>query len=861
MIEDVAEAADLLRPLYDRLDGADGYVSIEVNPHLANDTEGTISEARRLYNTLNRPNVMIKIPATHAGYPAIEALISEGINVNVTLIFSQKQYKAAAEAYIAGMEKFTESGGDPRKVASVASFFVSRVDTAVDKALERIGETSLQGKIAISNAKAAYSQFRELFGAAGWARLQAKGARAQRPLWASTGTKNLSYSDTLYIDSLIGPDTVNTVPPHTLRAALDHGHAARTLETDLEAARTKIERLSKLGINLEQITELLEDDGVASFTRSFDTLLASIRTKHDLLQSEWRHASANLTGFERSVDEALADLVKNRIIRRIWAHDYTVWKPNPTEISNRLGWLHTAEIMRENLDRAQQLLEEAKSAGYTDVLLLGMGGSSLAPEVFAKSFGGKPSFLNLAVIDSTDPGGVLKYSRQLDPAKTLFIVSTKSGGTVETFSFFKHFYNRALEKLGRDRAGEHFVAITDPGSELDRTADRYSFRAKFLNDPNIGGRYSALSFFGLVPAILVGVDPRRLLDEAMAVTCACDSCVEPAENPGAWLGTILGVLQRAGRDKATIVVSPEIASFGDWVEQLIAESTGKELRGILPVVGESLGTADAYSNDRIFISIQLENSGTFNTALDALQEAGHPVIRFYLKDLYELGRQFFIWEMAIAVAGYFMGINPFDQPNVESSKILARNMVAEFSKTGSLPSQTPTLKYHGITGYGQVIGDSLSEALTSFLKKARPGAYISLQAYVQQTADIDTALLDLRSVLRTGFKVAITVGYGPRFLHSTGQLHKGDAGRGLFVQLLSHGPEDLEIPDEPGSSKASLTFGVLKAAQALGDRQALGNAGRQVVAFDLGVDVLSGLGQLREAIAVAGGLERMEVAR
>jgi len=861
MIEDVAEAADLLRPLYDRLDGADGYVSIEVNPHLANDTEGTIAEARRLYNTLNRPNVMIKVPATPAGFPAIEALISEGINVNVTLIFSQKQYKAAAEAYIAGIEKLTGRGGDPRKVASVASFFVSRVDTAVDKALERIGETSLQGKIAISNAKAAYSQFRELFGTPCWAHLEAKGARAQRPLWASTGTKNLSYSDTLYIDSLIGPDTVNTIPPPTLRAALDHGRVARTLETSLDAAPSETGRLWKLGISLEKITELLAEDGVAAFTKSFDTLLSNIRTKRDLLKSQWRHSSANLTGYERSVDDAFADLVKNRIIHRIWAHDYTVWKPDPTEISNRLGWLHIAEIMRENLDRVQQLMEEAKSAGYTDVLLLGMGGSSLGPEVFAKTFGGKPGFLNLAVLDSTDPGAVLKYSQLLDPAKTLFIVSTKSGGTVETFSFFKHFYNRTLDKLGKGKAGEHFVAITDPGSELDRTADRYSFRAKFLNDPNIGGRYSALSFFGLVPAILVGVDARSLLDQAIAVTCACDSCVEPGENPGAWLGTILGVLQRAGRDKATIVLSPEIASFGDWVEQLIAESTGKERRGILPVVGESLGAPDTYSNDRVFISIQLENSATFNAALDALQKAGHPVIRFYLKDPYELGRQFFIWEMAIAVAGYFMGINPFDQPNVESSKLLAKTLVSEYSKTGSLPSQTPALKYHGITVYGHVTGDSLSEAFTGFLRSAQPGAYISLQAYFHQTASTDTALSDLRRVLRTYFKVATTVGYGPRFLHSTGQLHKGDAGRGLFVQLVSNSREDLEIPNEPGSSKASLTFGVLKAAQALGDRQALGNAGRQVVAFDLGVDVLSGLGQLRKAISFGGSLERMEVAR
>ncbi len=861
MLEDVAQAADLLRPVYDRLDGADGYVSIEVSPLLANDTDGTIAEARRFYNALKRPNVMIKVPATPAGFPAIERLTGEGINVNVTLIFSQKQYKAAAEAYIAGIEKLAEKGGDLKRVASVASFFVSRVDTAVDRALERIGEKNLQGKIAIANAKVAYEEFREVFWTPRWDLLRVKGARVQRPLWASTGTKNPSYPDTLYVDALVGPDTVNTVPPATLTAALDHGKVASVLEGDLEEARSNLRRLSELGIILEAITTQLEEEGVAAFAKSLDALLVSIKTKHDLLLSEWRHASANLTGYQALVAKATANVDENRIIHRIWAHDYTVWKPEPTEISNRLGWLHTAEIMRENVHRLKQLLEDVRSAGYTDALVLGMGGSSLAPEVFAKTFGGKPGFLKLSVLDSTDPAAVLEHSRRLDPAKTLFVVSTKSGGTVETFSFFKYFYNRTLEVVGQERTGEHFVAITDPGSELDKTADRYRFRAKFLNDPNIGGRYSALSFFGLVPAALVGVDVPRLLDEAMTVTCACDACVEAAENPGAWLGGILGELEKAGRNKVTVVASLAIASFGDWVEQLIAESTGKEGKGILPVVGERLGTPDAYANDRVFVSLQLGNDQTFNAILDTLQDAGHPVIRFYLKDVYELGRQFFVWEMAIAVAGYFMGINPFDQPDVESAKVLARKMVTEYSAKGSLPSEKPALSNKGITVYGNVTGNTPSEALVNFLKRAGSGAYVALQAYVQPTPDMDAALLDLRTLLRARFKLATTVGYGPRFLHSTGQLHKGDAGRGLFVQFVSQELEDIGIPDDPGSSRASLSFGILRTAEALGDRQALVSRGREVIAFDLGSEVLSGVKSLSETIAVRDNLEKLEVAR
>jgi transaldolase/glucose-6-phosphate isomerase len=832
-LDDIQRAADLLRPVYEQTNGADGYVSLEVSPNLADDTEGTIAEARRLFAALDRPNVMIKVPATPAGVPAIQALIGEGVNVNVTLIFSMAQYEAVAEAYVAGLEKLAAAGGDVSQVASVASFFVSRVDTAVDRALEEVGEAELQGQIAIANSRVAYARFREIFSGARWERLVRKGARVQRVLWASTSTKNPLYPDTLYVDSLIGPHTVNTVPPATLNAFRDHGVVAPTLEAGLDEARARVARLADLGVDLDGITQRLQDEGVAKFARSFESLMATIAEKREQLLAGWQQQTASLGRYQARVEDALAEMKQEHVMARIWAHDHTVWKPEPTEISNRLGWLHIVEAMLENVPRLEGLVGDARAAGYTHALLLGMGGSSLAPDVFRRTFGVREGYVDLAVLDSTDPGAVRAHVERLDPARTLFIVATKSGTTTETLSFFRFFYNRVADAVGAERAGEHFVAITDPGTQLADLAQRHRFRATFLNDPDIGGRYSALSYFGLVPAALVGVDVPLLLDRAMGATCGSESCVGLADNPGARLGTILGELAQAGRDKATFAISPAIASFNDWVEQLIAESTGKEGRGILPVVGEPLGPPEIYGGDRLFVHLRLAGDDTHDAALAALEAAGHPVARLNLKDRYDLGGQFFLWEIATAVAGHRLGINPFDQPNVEAAKVLARRMVADYADSGALPSGEPA--------------PLRAEALREFLTQARPGDYIALQAYVQPTPETDAALAALRVRLRDRLRLATTVGYGPRFLHSTGQLHKGDAGRGLFIQFTADNPRDAPIPDEAGSPDSSITFGVLKMTQALGDRQALLDAGRRVIRFHLGGDVVGELTRLTEA--------------
>jgi glucose-6-phosphate isomerase len=550
----------------------------------------------------------------------------------------------------------------------------------------------------------------------------------------------------------------------------------------------------------------------------------------------------NLGSYTHQVNTVLAELKKNRVIERIWSKDYTVWKPDPAEISNRMGWLECPLNMNENINRMKRLADELRADEFTHALLLGMGGSSLAPEVLRTTFGVSEGPLDLEVLDSTDPAYVLYHANRLDPEKTLFVVSTKSGTTVETFSFFKYFFNRTCDVLGADRAGKHFVAITDPGSSLTDLADRHSFRATFLNNPDIGGRYSALSYFGLLPATFIGLDVGKLLECSMEMAEHCRN--SNSGNAGLSLGVMMGTLAKAGRDKLTLIISPEIGSFGNWLEQLIAESTGKKGRGILPVVGEPAGSPDMYGNDRFFVSLNLEWEGAYGTALKALEDAGHPVVNIQLKDLYDLGGQFFLWEMATAVAAHILQVNPFDQPDVEMAKKLSRRMVDDYVKRGTLPSETPTLCYEGITVYGGPKARTPGEVLAAFIEQAAPGSYVALQAYIQPRDKTDNALKKLRVRIRDRYNLATTIGYGPRFLHSTGQLHKGDSGKGLFIQLTADDVTDAPIPDNLESSASSMSFGVLKMVQAMGDRQALFNAGRQVVRFHLGQDISGGIKHL-----------------
>ncbi len=563
-----------------------------------------------------------------------------------------------------------------------------------------------------------------------------------------------------------------------------------------------------------------------------------------------------LGGTSDALEHGLEVIQEQDILKRLWKHDHTVWKSKPDEIANRLGWLHVPAEMKEAVPAIKRFADEIRESGFQFVVLLGMGGSSLAPDVFQTTFGSAERYPDLFVLDSTDPGAILNLLEKIDIAKTIFIVSTKSGSTVETLSLFKFMYTKIANAVGVDQAGMHFVAVTDPGSNLEELAKKAHFRRIFLNNPDIGGRYSALSYFGLVPAALIGIDIDVLLDRALSVARASSEEVNVNEIPAAKLGVALGELAKAGRDKLTFIISQEIESFGDWVEQLLAESTGKEGKGILPVVGEKLTAPHTYGDDRVFIWLHLKGDDSFAKAFESLIEAGHPVIEIVLGDVYDIGGQFFLWEMATAVAGQRLGINPFDQPNVESAKVKAREMMAAYQEQGQLPAETPLFKVDGIKVYSIGLGisfpteedPSLKEIFDGFLGVADPGAYFTVQAYLPDTDKTHQALSVLRHGLRDRTGFATTLGFGPRFLHSTGQMHKGDGGNGVFIQITSEKPVDLAIPDEAGEDESSISFGVLIQAQALGDRRALQEEGRKVIRFHLEGDVQGGLQKLTDAL-------------
>jgi transaldolase/glucose-6-phosphate isomerase len=678
-IRDIQDATDVLRPVYEQTQRRDGYVSLEVSPHLAHDTQGTLEEARRLWEAVGRNNLMIKVPATPEGIPAIEQLISEGINVNVTLLFAQETYERVAKAYIAGLGKRAAQGGDVSHVASVASFFISRIDTAIDAMLtaklktaidasERALVRSLLGKVAIANAKLTYQRYQELFRGEEWEALAHKGAQTQRVLWASTSTKNPNYRDVVYVEELIGPDTVNTIPPATFDAFRDHGRVRASLTEGLEEAHDTMEALARVGISMTEVTDLLLKEGVQLFAEPFDKLLAAV--------DKTRQAAANPTINRQTytLPEPLAKAVRTSLekwragdkVRRLWARDATLW--TGTDEGNWLGWLGITEDQLAQSQHLKSTAEEVRKAGFSHVLLLGMGGSSLGPEVLEITFGRQAGFPDFHVLDSTDPAQVKAFENKVDLANTLFIVSSKSGGTLEPNIFKQYFFERARQVIGAEKAGERFIAITDPGSKMQHVAESDGFRYVFFGLPSIGGRYSALSNFGMVPAAIMGIDALRFLDRTDEMVHACSSSVPVEQNPGVVLGTILGVLAKQGRDKVTLITSPGLMDLGAWLEQLLAESTGKEGKGLIPVDLEQVGPPEVYGKDRVFAYIRLSSApdAAQDAALAALERAGQPVVRIAVADIYDLGQEFFRWEIATAVTGAIMGIHPFNQPDVEA---------------------------------------------------------------------------------------------------------------------------------------------------------------------------------------------------
>jgi transaldolase/glucose-6-phosphate isomerase len=861
-IADVQDAADLLYPIYETSQARDGYVSLDVDPNLADNTQGTIEEAIRLYLAINRENVMIKVPATPQGIVAIEFLIGQGICVNATLVFSVEIYERVALAYIRGMEAFRGNGGELATVASIASFFVSRIDTAVDQRLEAVIQASqdhalqdrartLMGKVAIANAKVAYLKFQQLYTHPRFLRLQSQGARVQRLLWASTSTKNRRYPDTYYFDALIGPDTVVTIPAATFTVFRDHGKPHASLAKGLTEAEEVLAQLPQCGIDLSVITEHLLADGTRLFQDAFDTLMETLNEKRrSFLGPKLNTERVTLNGHHREIHATLERLRQDGFHRRFWAKDPTLWSQDPQDqaiIRQRLGWIDVIERQVHLIAQLADFVKTIQAEQFTQCVLLGMGGSSVCPGVFRQMFGPVAGYPELLILDSTIPAQIRSLEKRLDLDHTLFIVSSKSGATIEPLVLFQYFYEQVRHRHP-DQAGRQFIAITDPGSPLESLAHTHRFRHIFPGVPDIGGRYSGLSNFGIVPGALMGINVTHLLYRAERMRHSCDSCVPPEGNPGITLGVTLATLAKHGRDKVTFVMSRSLQPFGAWLEQLLAESTGKEDKGLIPIADELLGHPDDYDTDRVFVSLNHLSDGD-RPALTPFIEAGHPCIEIDVPDLINIGEELFRWEVAIAVAGALLQVNVFDQPNVQETKENTKALLEIYQRTKALPAEGHFLVQRGLQVYldpvnaQHLMQSNIRDVLMTHLARIGPGDYVAFNVYLPRTHVVHHLLQTIRLTIRKKFRVATMLGYGPGFLYSTGQLHKGGPGTGVFFHVTADDEVALAIPGE------SYTFGMLTTAQAMGDFRSLATRQRRLIHIHLGKDIITGLQRLAELIA------------
>jgi transaldolase/glucose-6-phosphate isomerase len=863
-ISDIQHAADTFASVHERTGGADGFVSLELRPDLAHDTEGSIETARDYWRRVDRPNLMIKVPATPEGIPVIEQLISEGINVNVTLIFALSAYEQVINAHQNGMRKRLQAN-QPLSAHSVASFFVSRVDTDVDPMLsallDRDGANAdaeaLLGTAAIANARLAYELFEKRYRDGGtFADLAKAGGSLQRPLWASTSAKNPKYRDVVYAEALVGPDTVDTMPPATVDAFRDHGQVSGdTVREDLGDARRTFERLSALGIEMEDVTASLLTKGVSSFADSYNQLIHVLAEKMDRFRGGFaRRQHINAGEAADAMTAALKQADTDRVAQRLWARDADLWKPGDAAhakvIGNRLGWLDVVDRMGDETARLTALTAEVREAGFTNAVLLGMGGSSLAPEVLRASFGSAAGQPQLHVLDTTDPSAITRVSAAIDPAHTLFIAASKSGGTLETASHLAHFW-QVVTETGVADPGQSFIAITDPGTSLADLARERRFRHVFENPGDIGGRYSALSFFGLVPAAVMGIDVEELLSRARAMRQSCAGAMPADLNCGVALGSVFSTFAARGRDKITILAPPRIAAFSLWAEQLIAESTGKEGKGLIPIGAEPVGEPPVYGDDRLFVALQLgTDTADADPRIGALVAAGLPVVILELDDLFDLGAEFFRWEMATAVAAVSLQIDPFDEPNVQESKDNTRKVLAGYEQTQTIPSDDVSVWADSVGIFGAE-GATPADALAAFLERSvQAGDYVAFMAYADPTGAHEAALQELRVAVRDAHRVATTLGFGPRFLHSTGQLHKGGPNTGVYVQITVDDPVDVAIPGQP------FTFSILKQAQAAGDLESLRSHGRRAVRLHVSGDLAAGLSRLTTRVRGTAGAAR-----
>jgi transaldolase/glucose-6-phosphate isomerase len=865
-VKDVQDACDILDPVFQQSNGTDGFVSLEVGPEMARDSEGSMQEARRLHSAVGRANCLIKIPGTREGLPAIEQMLYEGININITLLFSIERYEEVARAYLKALQRRLEEGKPIDKVISVASFFLSRIDTLTDLVLsqyvlapsqnkENSHPEKLLGKTGTASAVLAYQRYKEIFSSEEWKKLESRGAHVQRVLWASTSNKDILFDALRYVEPLIGNDTINTLPDKTITAFEEHGQLKRNrIEEGVTEAKEVFEDLRKLHIDLGMLTRQLENEGVQKFTEAFQKLMINIAAKRlKILEASGSSLNISSTVMEKDLKTLCASLDEKQAGRRLFAKDPGLWKTDPEQVQtirDGLGWLMLPHDMLEGVDKFIAFANQIKEEGYTSTVLLGMGGSSLCSEVARETFGSSKGYPQLYVLDNTEPASIIELEKNIDIEKTLFIVASKSGSTLETNCFFRYFYEK-LEKKVDGKAGKNFVAITDAGTSLVTLAEEYKFRKTFINAAGVGGRYSVLSDFGILPMALVGIDVKALLQSANQMMLSCSSDVPVEANPGLRLGALLGLAQRKGRDKITFVLSSSLSSFGYWVEQLLAESTGKEGKGLIPINGEELSSTEAYADDRVFVHIFLvsDKNDIDEKKLQLLEKDGHPIVRIGLTDKIALGGAYYHWEIATAIAGMVIGINPFDQPNVAEGKKNTNNILDEWSKDGSFKKLIPKLDQEGIKLFvGKTMPQpeatqrSIRDLFNSFLGMARLHDYISILPYFQLTPSRNVVMQAWRERMKSTLKEATTLLNGPRYLHSTGQLHKGGPGSGLYIMLVGDEGEDLSIPGQ------KYGFATLHRAQALGDFRSLDEKERRVIMIHLGENIDNGLAKLMECL-------------
>jgi len=845
IVRDSRHAADAFAPLWKASGGSDGFAAAGPVLKEGMGAASIAGEARRLARAVDRPNFLVMVPATDEGLEAIEELVADGTGVHAVAICSAGRYEACAAAFMKGLEKRASEGLPIDNVVCSAAFSVSRADTVFDRVIEERVEKAksndekargraLFGKAAVANARLAYLKYEEVRSSARFKKLKTSGAKPLMHVWESVGVRNHLYGELKYAEELIFPGTASVMALHTLLAFNSHGRPSIHPAPVFEAARKVFEEMSGLGIDCAAVTSRIEAGCVQALLASGASVVEAVGERRGALsENEGPSSVFSLGKLSSAAADALDTVMGDDFLRKLAAKDPALWKAglgDKKQIRGSLGWTVLPYLMEEHVGEMDGFASEVREAGFTGAVLLGMGGSSLAPLVFASVFGRAEGSLALTVLDSTDPEALKSVTDRIDAGKTLFIVSSKSGSTIEPLSLFEHFHAIVAAVKG-EKAGGSFIAITDPGTPLEGFARKYRFRKVFLNPKDVGGRFSALSYFGLLPAAIIGVDIKRLLEHAFRVDSLLNPASSSAENPVMKLGAALGGLGLAGRDKLTFFLPKEIESFGMWIEQLVAESTGKEGKGLVPVSGEPLLCAASYGADRVFVSTTLgeEKDAGRESLLDALAEAGHPVIRMSLRDKYELGGEFLRWEAATAIAGQILGINPFDQPDVELAKKLAVTRLGQLGEEGA-PAAAPGVEFRG-DGFRLLVGKAAlekmnyagqdaKEALRAFLKLAGKGDYMGLLAYYDPfDGGLAASFARMRKALPGASGAATQFGYGPRYLHSTGQLHKGRPSCGVFMILCHETQADMNVPG------SAFTFSQLELSQAFGDMEALDSKG------------------------------------